>query len=124
MTKLSVTIITKNEEKNMQACLTSVAWVDEIIIVDSFSEDRTVEIGRKFTDKIFLKKFVNYSEQRNFANDKASNPWVLALDVDERITTELKEEIIKTGCISKKLVTCDRCLCRGSMKQHVLQIKD
>ena len=95
MTKLSVTIITKNEEKNMQACLTSVAWVDEIIIVDSFSEDRTVEIVRKFTDKIFLKKFTNYSEQRNFADEKTSNPWILALDADERVTTELKEEIIK-----------------------------
>jgi glycosyltransferase involved in cell wall biosynthesis len=95
MSKLSVVIITKNEEKNIRACLETIEWADELIIVDSFSEDKTVEIGKKFTDKIFLKKFINYSEQRNFADEKASNYWILALDADERITKELRGEIIK-----------------------------
>jgi len=102
MSKISITIITKNEEKNIHACLKSVAWADEIIIVDSLSTDSTIEIARQYTDKIFLKAFINYRDQRTFADRKASNPWILALDADERITKELKKEILENAIIESK----------------------
>lgn len=101
MSKISVVIITKNEEKNIVNCLETVKWADEIIIVDSFSTDRTVEIAKKYTDKIFLRQFTNYSEQKNFGTKHASNIWILSIDADERVSSELKEEIcqaISCGC--------------------------
>jgi glycosyltransferase involved in cell wall biosynthesis len=93
MSKLSVVIITKNEERNIADCLATVEWADEIIIVDSFSTDRTVEIAKKYTDKIFQRQFTNYSDQKNFGAAQASNPWILSIDADERVSSELKEEI-------------------------------
>lgn len=93
MERLSVVIITKDEEQNIEACLESVKWADEIVIVDSLSTDKTVEISRKYTDKVFLRAFTTYDEQRNFGNQQASCPWILALDADERVTPALKEEI-------------------------------
>jgi glycosyltransferase involved in cell wall biosynthesis len=94
MSKLSVTIITYNEEENIKDCLESVKWSDEIVIVDSFSSDKTVEIAREFTPKVFQNKWTNFSEQKNLALEKASNEWVLSVDADERATPKLKEEIL------------------------------
>jgi glycosyltransferase involved in cell wall biosynthesis len=94
MNKISVTVITKNEEKNVSECLKSVAWADEIIVVDSESTDRTVELAKQFTEKIFIRKWGGYVPQKRYALSLASNEWVLSLDADERITTELKDEII------------------------------
>ncbi|MFQ5866976.1 MAG: glycosyltransferase family 2 protein [bacterium] len=94
MSELSVIIITYNEQENIRDCLESVNWSDEIVIVDSFSSDKTVEIAREFTSKIFQKKWTNFSQQKNFALGKASNEWVLWIDADERATPELKEEIL------------------------------
>jgi len=94
MSKLSVTIITYNEEENIKHCLESVKWSDEIVIVDSFSSDKTVEIAREFTPKVFQNKWTNFSEQKNLALEKASNEWVLSVDADERATAKLKEEIL------------------------------
>ncbi len=94
MSKLSVTIITYNEEENIKDCLESVKWSDEIVIVDSFSTDKTVEIAREFTPKVFQNKWTNFSEQKNLALEKASNEWVLSVDADERATPKLKEEIL------------------------------
>lgn len=93
MQKLSVTIITFNEEKNIKECLESVKWADEIIVVDSESKDKTVEIAKAFTDKVFNKKWEGFSEQKSYALSLASNEWVLSIDADERVTPELKEEI-------------------------------
>jgi glycosyltransferase involved in cell wall biosynthesis len=93
MEKISVIIITKEEEENISACLTSVKWADEIIVVDSESTDRTVEISKQFTNKIFIKKWDGYVPQKNYAMSLARNDWVLSIDADERITPELKEEI-------------------------------
>jgi len=93
MAKLSVVIITKNEEKNIQACLETVKWADEIVIVDSLSTDKTIEIAKRYTNKIFTRLFTNYSDQRNFADRQASHRWILAMDADERVTPELKAEI-------------------------------
>jgi len=94
MNKLSVTIITKDEEKNISDCLKSVQWADEIIVVDSESSDRTVELAKQFTDKIFIRKWEGYVPQKRYALSLVSNEWVLSLDADERITPELKDEII------------------------------
>ncbi len=94
MNKISVTIITKNEEENIEDCLRSVSWADEIILVDSGSKDKTVEIAKKYTDKIYHKDWVGFADQKSYALSLASNNWVLSLDADERITDELKDEII------------------------------
>jgi|UniRef100_A0A7V3RFR5 glycosyltransferase involved in cell wall biosynthesis len=109
MSKLSVVIITKNEERNIADCLATVEWADEIIIVDSFSTDRTVEIAKKYTDKIFQRQFTNYSDQKNFGAAQASNPWILSIDADERVSSELKEEIcqvITKGSSDGYLIPC------------------
>jgi glycosyltransferase involved in cell wall biosynthesis len=95
MNKISVTIITKDEEKNIPDCLKSVNWADEIIVVDSESTDRTVELAKQFTDKIFLRKWEGYVPQKRYALSLAANEWVLSLDADERMTPELIDEILK-----------------------------
>ena len=95
MNKISVIVITKDEEKNISDCLKSVEWADEIIVVDSESTDRTVEIARQFTDKVFIRKWEGYVPQKKYALSLANNEWVLSLDADERITPELKDEILK-----------------------------
>ena len=91
---LSVTIITLNEEKNLRSCLESVAFADEIIVVDSGSEDQTLPIAREFTDKVFQEPWQGFARQKNLAQDKAQGPWILNVDADERVTPELKEEIL------------------------------
>ena len=94
MSKLSVVIITYNEEENIRACLESVKWAEEIVIVDAFSSDKTAEIAREFTSKVFQNRWTNFSKQKNLALAKASNEWVLNIDADERATSELKQEIL------------------------------
>ena len=91
--KLSVVVITKNEEKNIEDCLNSAKWADEIIVVDDFSSDKTVELAKRFTDKIFQRKMDIEGVHRNWAYQKARNEWVLSLDADEMATPELGEEI-------------------------------
>ena len=93
MGKVSVVIITKNEERNIERCLESVRWADEIIVVDAFSTDRTVEVCRRFTDKVFQKKWLGYGLQKNFCASKARNRWVLNVDADEVISSECAEAV-------------------------------
>lgn len=93
--KISVIIITKNEELNINDCLDSVKWADEIIVVDSESTDKTIVLAKKFTDKIYTRKWSGYSDQKSFALSLAKNVWVLSLDADERMTDELKNEILQ-----------------------------
>jgi len=95
MNKISVIVITKDEEKNISDCLKSVQWADEIVVVDSESSDRTVELAKEFTQKIYIRKWEGYVPQKKYALSLASNEWVLSLDSDERITPELKDEILK-----------------------------
>src|SRR3972149_4785180 len=94
---LSVVILIKNEEKNIVDCLESILWADEIIIVDDFSKDRTIEIIENFENKkirIYKKNLNNdFSAQRNFGLSKTTKKWILFLDADERVAEELKEEI-------------------------------
>ncbi len=92
---ISAIVITKNEEKNIERCLLSLSWVDEIIVVDSESTDRTRELARKFTSHVFIHSWEGYSAQKKFALDKAGKEWVLSVDSDEIIGTKLKEEILK-----------------------------
>jgi glycosyltransferase involved in cell wall biosynthesis len=92
---LSVAIIAGNEEKKIGECLESVKWADEIIVVDSESTDRTVEIAKRYTDKVFIRKWEGYAPQKQFAIDQATCDWILSLDADERVSPELKDEILK-----------------------------
>ena len=96
MAKISACIISFNEEKKIEDCLKSlVDIVDEIIIVDSLSTDDTLEIAKKYTDKIFHQKFLGHIEQKNLAVEKTSNDWILSLDCDERLSDELQQSIQK-----------------------------
>ena len=92
---VSVVIITKNEEVNIEDALKSIADAQEIVVVDSFSTDRTVEICRKYTDKVYQHEWQGFARQKQTAVDYAEGPWVLILDADERVTPELKSEILK-----------------------------
>ncbi len=93
MQKLSVTIITFNEENNIKDCLESVKWADEIIVVDSESKDKTIEIAENYTAKVLINKWEGFPAQKNYAMSNAANNWVLSIDADERVSPELKEEI-------------------------------
>lgn len=96
MFKLSVTIATKNEEKIIGQCLESVKWADEIVIVDDVSTDKTIDICRKYTDKICVNNSGgSFHKNKNLAIDKASGEWILSLDADEIVPAELAEEIKK-----------------------------
>ena len=90
---LSVVILTKNEEDRITACLESVKWADEIVIVDNDSTDKTLELARQYTDKIFKFKNQDYAAFRNWAFEKTSGDWVLYIDPDERVLSDLKIEI-------------------------------
>ena len=94
MKKISVVIATKNEEKNIKKCLESVKWADEIIIVDDVSSDRTVDIAKHYTSKVFIQDSEgDFHKNKNLAIEKANGDWILSLDADEVITPELAYEI-------------------------------
>lgn len=96
MAKISACIISYNEENKIEDCLKSLdGLVDEIIVVDSLSTDKTKEIVKKYTDNIYDQKFLGHVEQKNLAVEKANNDWILSLDCDERLTDELKASILK-----------------------------
>src|SRR6266446_10404587 len=90
---LSCTIICYDEEEGIRAALESVKWCDEIVVVDSFSTDRTVEICREYTDRIFQREWPGFVEQKAFALEQTRCAWVLNLDADERVSPELRREI-------------------------------
>lgn len=91
---LSVTVITKNESDRIESCLKSVAdWADEIIVLDSGSTDNTVEIAKRYTDKVFVTDWPGYGPQKQRALEKASCEWVLSIDADERVSSELRNDI-------------------------------
>ncbi|VAW53837.1 Glycosyl transferase [hydrothermal vent metagenome] len=95
MAKISACIISFNEEKKIEDCLKSLqSVVDEIIIVDSGSTDRTVEIARTYTDNIYNQTFEGYGKQKNTAASKASYNWILNLDCDERLSEQLQQAIL------------------------------
>lgn len=93
MPSLSVIIITKNEAANIRACLESVAWADEIVVVDSGSTDDTVAISQELGAQAYVHDWPGFGVQKNRALGYASKDWVLSLDADERVTPELRAEI-------------------------------
>src|SRR3972149_11772158 len=102
--KVSVTVITLNEEKNLPGCLESVkSFADEIVVVDSGSTDKTVDIAKNFGAKVFERKFDNYQNQKNFAVEKTTGDWIFSVDADEEVSPELVSEI-KDAVESSKFV--------------------
>lgn len=93
MPKLSVTIITKNEAADIGDALTSVAWADEIVVVDSGSTDETVAVSRRATERVVVREWPGYIAQKNYAASIAQHDWILSLDADERVTAPLAAEI-------------------------------
>lgn len=94
---ITVIVLTKNEEKNIVDCLENLKFCDEIIVIDDFSQDRTIEIARKIGAKVFVHSLNNdFSKQRNYGLSKATNEWVLFIDADERVNMQLASEILKS----------------------------
>ena len=91
--KLTVTVITHNESRNIAAALDSVSWADEIVVVDSGSTDDTVEIAKRLATRVEVRDWPGYGTQKNYAASLASNDWILSLDADERVTPALAQEI-------------------------------
>ena len=92
--KLSVIIITQNEQELIRDCLESISWADEIIIVDSGSTDNTLDICREYTNNILINTdWQGFGYQKNLALQQATEEWVLSIDADERVTPELKQQI-------------------------------
>ena len=90
---ISAIIIARNEEENLSRCLQSLKWVDQIVVVDSGSTDRTVEIAKAHGAEIFVEEWKGYAIQKNSALQKARGDWVLSLDADEELSAEAQDEI-------------------------------
>ncbi|MEW6026669.1 MAG: glycosyltransferase family 2 protein [Planctomycetota bacterium] len=108
---ISVCIICFNEQDNISRCLESVKWVKdkggEIVVVDSFSADKTLEIVREYTDRVFQNKWPGFVNQKNYALSLAQNEWILSIDADEVISDRLRDEIINTFYPSKADVSTE-----------------
>jgi glycosyltransferase involved in cell wall biosynthesis len=90
---ISACVITFNEQENIRDCLESLKWADEIVVVDSGSTDRTLQIAKEFTDRVIYHQWEGMNAQREYTLSQAGNDWVLCLDADERVTPELRQEI-------------------------------
>ncbi len=90
---ISACVITLNEQANIRACLESVKWVDEIVVVDAQSSDQTRSICREYTDKVVERPWPGHVAQKNYAISLATHDWVLCIDADERVSPELRAEI-------------------------------
>lgn len=94
---VSALVLTLNEEVNLRECLESLRWADDVVVLDSFSADGTVEVAREFGARLYQRAFDNYAAQRNFGlkDIQYRNPWVLMVDADERVPADLQVEIQK-----------------------------
>lgn len=90
---ISACVTAGNEEANIRRCLESLKWADEIVVVDSFSADRTAEISREYTDRVYQHQWLGYIGQKNLIKDMAKGPWVLFVDADEEVSPGLRAEI-------------------------------
>lgn len=96
MSRISAVVITFNEERNIERCLESLSNVaDEIVVVDSFSTDKTPELCRRFNVKFFQHKFIGYIEQKNYAVTRATHPVIISLDADETLSPELEQSVLE-----------------------------
>lgn len=91
--EISAIVVCFNEEDNIRDCLESLRWCDEVVVVDSFSTDRTVEICRDYTDRVIQRSWKGYGDQRVFAYSQATRDWVFIVDADERVPPELQKEV-------------------------------
>ncbi len=91
--RLSVVVVTLDEEERIRACLQSAAWADELIVVDAESRDKTAAIARELTDHVFVRPWPGFAAQKNFGLDQARGDWILSLDADEVVSPTLREEI-------------------------------
>lgn len=95
MNKVSAVLIAIDEEARIRKCLDALKWCDEIIVVvDSRTQDKTAQLARMYTDKVFIQEWLGYGDQKNYAISKASNEWVLSIDVDEVVPKPLGDEIV------------------------------
>lgn len=125
---LSIIIITKNESSHIRQCLESVSWADEIIVLDSGSDDNTVEICREFTDKVSVTDWPGFGIQKQRALDQASGDWVLSIDADEIVTPELQQEILQAISLSsadafkipRMAIFCGHPIKRGGFKYNYI----
>ena len=101
--KLSAIILTLDEEENIQRCLESLVWMDEIVVVDTGSSDKTKEIVAKYTNKIFDLKWEGFGKSKEYAKNKATGEWVLSIDADEVVSNELKNEIVSKRNSSEEI---------------------
>jgi glycosyltransferase involved in cell wall biosynthesis len=115
---VSVLILTLNEEVNLPRCLSSLAWCDDVVILDSYSSDKTVEIAKAAGVQVFQREFDDYATQRNFGlNDiNYKHPWVLMVDADEEVPPELNEEVARAVESAGE----GTCLFRLRRKDHFL----
>lgn len=88
---ISVVVITKNEEANIERCLASVSWADELVVLDSGSTDRTVELAKRYTPHVYVEAWHGFGAQKNLALSRATGAWVLSLDADEWVSEALRE---------------------------------
>ena len=95
MTKITAIIPTLNEETHIKEAIESVKFADEIIVIDSYSTDKTIEIASNYNVKIIKREFDDFSSQKNFAINQAKHSWIYVLDADERVTTEVEKEILE-----------------------------
>jgi glycosyltransferase involved in cell wall biosynthesis len=86
-------VVTLDEEERLRRCLESVAWADEIVVVDAGSEDKTVQVAREFTDRVIVRAWPGFAAQKNFALEQAQGEWLLSLDADEEVSPELRAEV-------------------------------
>jgi len=92
--KVSGVVVCYNEQDNIERCLKSLLWTDEIVVVDSFSTDGTAELCKKYTDRVYQKEWPGYIQQKTYAVSLAKNEWVFSLDSDEVVTDALSDEIL------------------------------
>ncbi len=97
--KISVCIIAFNEEKNIAQAISSVAWADEVLLVDSNSTDTTRDIADSLNVKVILQDWLGFAKQKQFAVDNAEHDWILSIDADERVSEELKAEILQINSL-------------------------
>lgn len=104
MTPISAIVLTKNEEARLADCLAALTWADEVLVVDSYSADSTQAVAERMGARFVQHPFTNFSAQRNFAQSVAAHDWVFFVDADERVTPELRDEILDlahTGMIDR-----------------------
>lgn len=91
--RLSVVVVTRDEEERIRTCLESVAWADELIVVDAESQDKTAAIARELTDHVLVRPWPGFALQKNFGLEQARGAWILSLDADETVSPALRDEI-------------------------------